>query len=180
MQKQKTDKLAFRIVMLVSVLVFLLVVLLNERLITPPSQFPSFIYKLPLLNASINACCSLLLMLSYRAIRKGNIQLHKKLNLTAFGFSSLFLVSYINYHFFVGHTSYGGEGIIAMVYKVILLTHIVLAALVLPLILMSFWYGLKDQRLKHRKLVKWSFPIWLYVTISGVLVYLMISPYYSF
>ena len=180
MQAKMTDKLAFRVVMVVSILVFLLVVLLNERLITPPSQFPNFIYRLPLLNACINGCCSILLMLSYRAIRGGNISLHKKLNLTAFGLSALFLISYVNYHFFVGHTSYAGEGIMVVVYKTVLLTHIVLAALVLPLILMSFWYGLKDQRAKHKRLVKWSFPVWLYVTISGVLVYLMISPYYNF
>ena len=175
-----SDKFMFRLVLAVSVLVFLVVVLLNERLIEPPSDFPSFIYKLPLLNASINACCSILLILSYRAIKAGKISRHKKLNLTAFGLSAIFLISYVNYHFFVEHTVYGGEGIMEIVYKIILVSHIILAALVLPLILMSFWYGLKDNRVKHKKWVRWSFPIWLYVTISGVLVYLMISPYYPY
>ncbi len=175
-----SDKTIFRLVMVLSIIVFLLVVVLNKRLIEPPADFPSFIYKLPLLNAIINACCSILLILSYRAIRAKKIDLHKKLNLTAFALSAVFLISYVNYHFFVEHTLYGGEGIMELLYKLILFSHIVLAAVVLPLILMSFWYGLKDKREKHRKLVKWSFPIWLYVTLSGVIVYLMISPYYPY
>lgn len=175
-----SDKTIFRIVLLLSALVFLLVVVLNKRIIEPPADFPKFIYKLPRLNAAINACCSVLLILSYRAIKAKKIQLHKKLNLTAFALSAIFLISYVNYHFFVEHTVYGGEGLIEVIYKIILITHIILAALVLPLILMSFWFGLKDKRDKHKKWVRWSFPIWLYVTISGVIVYLMISPYYPY
>lgn len=76
--------------------------------------------------------------------------------------------------------SYGGQGVIRTVYFVILISHIVLAAAVLPLILISFYYGLGNNIDKHRKIVRFTFPIWLYVTISGVLVYLMISPYYTF
>ena len=84
------------------------------------------------------------------------------------------------YHFFVPETSYGGEGILRFLYYFILITHIILAASVLPLILLSFWYALNDKFIKHRKIVRYTFPIWLYVTTTGVLVYLMIQPYYTF
>lgn len=77
-------------------------------------------------------------------------------------------------------TKYGGDGILKSIYYFILITHIILAAIVLPLVLLSFYYGLDDNRVKHRKIVKWSFPIWVYVTFTGVLVYLLLSPYYNF
>lgn len=173
-----SDKKVFNIVMVLSVAVFLLVVLLNERILPVPSQFPLFIYKLPLLNASINGTTAILLAFSYRAIKQKKVALHKKINLTAFGLSALFLVSYVCYHYFVGHTTFGGSGLILIVYKTILFSHIVLAAIVLPLILLSFWYGLNNKVEKHRKLVRYSFPVWMYVAITGVIVYLMISPYY--
>ena len=109
-----------------------------------------------------------------------NIARHKVLNLSAFGLSALFLISYVTYHFFVPETTFGGEGNIRYIYYFILLTHIPLAAIVLPMILLSFWYALNDKIDKHRKIVRFTFPIWLYVAVTGVLVYLMISPYYSF
>jgi putative membrane protein len=170
------------------------VVVLNQKLIPHPEAFPDFIYKLPALNAIINGTCTVLLIFSLFAIKRKNILLHKKLNLTAFILSSLFLISYVTAHYFIPDTKYGDvdhDGIMSAtesaavsgikpLYLVILLSHIFLAVLVLPLVLLSFYYGLTDQRQKHRKITRFSYPIWLYVTSTGVVVYLMISPYYKF
>ncbi len=174
------DKLIFRMVMVVSVVVFAVVVILNRKLIPVSIPTPEFVYFLPKLNAIINASCSVLLMLSLYQIKQKNIERHKRLNILTFLLSSLFLVSYIIFHYFVKETTYGGQGLIKYIYYTILITHIVLAAAVLPLVLLSFNNGLKLQVEKHRKLVRYTFPIWLYVTITGVIVYLMISPYYTF
>lgn len=174
------DKLFFRISIAISILVFLLVLFLNRNVIPAPETFPAFIKKLPVLNAVINAICSVLLISSFMAIKRKKIALHKRLNITTFLLSSLFLISYVCFHYFIKEQTYGGEGSIRYVYYFILISHIVLSAVVLPLILLSFYYALGNNIVKHRKLVRFTFPIWLYVTISGVLVYLMISPYYTF
>ncbi len=174
------DKLIFRMVMVVSVVVFAVVVILNRKLIPVSIPTPEFVYFLPKLNAIINASCSVLLMLSLYQIKQKNIERHKRLNILTFLLSSLFLVSYIIFHYFVKETTYGGQGLIKYIYYTILISHIILAAAVLPLVLLSFNNGLKLEVEKHRKLVRYTFPIWLYVTITGVIVYLMISPYYTF
>jgi len=120
--------------------------------------------------------------------------MHKRINIVAFVLSSLFLVSYILFHWLAPETKFGdinGDGILSdseraavggvrTLYFCILIPHIILAACVLPLILLSFYRGLQMQVAKHKKLVRWAFPIWLYVTVRGVVVYLMISPYYHF
>jgi putative membrane protein len=178
--KKISDKTFFRIAMAISIVVFLLVVLLNKRVLSPPDTFPAFIYKLPLLHALINGTCAVLLIFSLTAIKTGNVALHKKINLTTFGLSAVFLISYVTYHFFVPETSYGGEGILKTIYYIVLFTHIPLAAAVLPLILLSFWYALTGKIDKHKKIVRFTYPIWLYVAVTGVIVYLMISPYYLF
>lgn len=189
-----TDKFIFRFVAAVSVFVFVVVLVLNRRLIPAPSQVPSFVIYLPKLNALLNGTCSVLLLLSLYFIKQKKIIIHKRINILAFCLSSLFLVSYILFHYFAPETLYGdlngdhvlspseaeAAGGIRYVYYVILTSHIILAAVVLPLILLSFYRGLQMQVEKHKKLVRWSFPIWLYVTITGVVVYLMISPYYHF
>ncbi len=172
-----SDKLLFRIVGAVSVVVLLVVIVL--RFMPAPETVPSFVYSLPAFNATVNGLCTILLLISLYYIKQKNIEAHKKVNLAAFGLSSLFLVSYIIYHFSTSATSYGGEGWIRTVYFFILITHIILAAAVLPLILVSFYWGLKMEVAKHKKLTRWTYPIWLYVTITGVVVYLMISPYYQ-
>jgi putative membrane protein len=168
--------------------------MLNQKWIPHPDVFPDFIYKLPALNAILNGTCSLLLVFSLLAIKRKNIQLHKKLNLMAFVLSALFLTSYVTAHYFIPDTKYGDldhDGVMSAaesaavsgikpVYLIILLTHIFLAILVLPMVLLSFYYGLSDQREKHKKLTRFSYPIWLYVTVTGVVVYLMISPYYNY
>jgi putative membrane protein len=177
-----------------TVLVCGLVVILQMKLLPHPETFPNFIYKLPMVNAILNGTCSALLIFSLLAIKKRNITLHKKLNLTAFALSALFLICYVTAHYFIPDTKYGDldhDGImsddesaavkgIKPFYLVILLSHILLAAIVLPFVLLSFYYGLTDQREKHRKITRISYPMWLYVTITGVVVYLMISPYYSY
>jgi putative membrane protein len=177
-----------------TILVCGLVTVLNQKWIPHPDIFPNFIYKLPALNAFLNGTCSILLVFSLLAIKKRNIVLHKKLNLTAFVLSVLFLLSYVTAHYFIPDTKYGDtdhDGIMSAaesaavsgikpIYIVILLSHIFLAVIILPLVLLSFYYGLTDQREKHKKITRFSYPLWLYVTITGVVVYLMISPYYGF
>ncbi len=174
------DKLVFRFVMVVSLIVFLLVLLLNRKVLPPPTFVPEIAYLLPKLNAFINGACSILLLISLYFIRKKNIEAHKKINIITFALSSVFLISYVMFHYFVKETHYGGEGILKSIYYSILISHIILAAIVLPLILLSFYRGLQMQVELHKKLVRWSYPIWLYVTVTGVIVYLMISPYYLF
>ena len=184
------DKKFFILSIVVSVVVFVVVVILN--IIPKPDFVPAFAGFLPLLNATINGTCSLLLVASLYFIKRKNIQAHKKINITAFFLSAIFLVSYILYHYFSEEVKYGdmnhdgivdaGElaaaGGIRTFYLIILLTHILCASLILPFILMSFYRGLNMQVEKHKKIVRWTFPIWLYVTVTGVIVYLLISPYY--
>lgn len=191
---KQNDKTVFKIVLAVSILVCLIVVILNQKIIPVPDTFPSFIYKLPLVNAIINGTCSVLLVFSLLAIKKRNIELHKRLNLTAFVLSALFIISYVTAHYFIPDTIFGdvdhnhvlddaeraAVSGIRTPYLILLLSHIFLAVVVLPLVLLSFYYGLKDDRTKHRKLTRFSYPIWLYVTVTGVVVYWLISPYYNY
>lgn len=172
------EKQTFRIVAAISILVLGAVILLNRKVLPVPDPIPSFVYSLPALNAMLNGSCTLLLLASFAAVRKRNIELHKKINLTTFFLSSLFLLSYICYHWMAEETRFPTENPLRPLYLGILISHIILAAVVLPMILMSFYYGLKMETAKHRKLVRFTFPIWLYVTASGVVVYLMISPFY--
>lgn len=174
------ERTMFRIVLLISVVVFALVLVLNRKVLPRPEVLPEIATYLPALNACINATCSVLLLISYRAIRAKNISLHRKLNLLTFGLSALFIISYVAYHWMADETKFPAENPLRPVYLGILFSHIILAALVLPLVLISFYYGLTNQVQKHRKITRWSFPVWLYVTVTGVIVYLMISPYYPF
>jgi putative membrane protein len=172
------DKLVFNIIMTISVVIFIAVIILNRKILPAPAVLPSWTYLLPKLNAFINGTCSLLLVLSLYFIKKKNIAAHKTINLTAFGLSSLFLISYVVFHWIAPQTHYPENAANASVYFFILTTHIVLAAVVLPLVLLSFYRGLLLQVELHKKIVRYTYPIWLYVTITGVIVYLMISPYY--
>ena len=136
------------------------------------------VYYLPMLNAFLNGSTFLVLIFALRAIKNKNIELHRKLMTTALGFSVVFLLSYVTYHALTESTPYGGEGIIKGVYLVILITHIILAAAVVPLVLVTFSRALSEKFDKHKKIARITLPIWLYVTFTGVIVYLMISPYY--
>jgi putative membrane protein len=189
-----SDKIIFRFVAGISIFVFVVVVILSMKILPVPAVLPSFTYFLPKLNAILNGTCSVLLLTSLYFIKRGNVPVHKRINIITFILSSLFLVSYIVFHYLSPEIRYGdldgdgklsateiaSAGSIRYVYYVILVTHIILAATVLPLVLLSFYRGLQMQVEKHKKLVRWTFPIWLYVTITGVIVYLMISPYYHF
>jgi len=172
------DKLAFRIVAAVTIAVPAIVLILY--LLPKSSTVPHIVTYCPLLNATLNGTCTILLTISYFAIRSKKVKLHKRLNITAFIFSAMFLLSYVTYHFFGKETYFPKDNPLRPFYLTILTSHITLSAIVLPMILLSFYYGLTNQVVKHRKIARWTMPIWLYVTITGVTVYLMISPYYSF
>ncbi|EOZ92373.1 hypothetical protein A33Q_4466 [Indibacter alkaliphilus LW1] len=139
-----------------------------------------WVYFLPHLNAVINSAATVALIMGLIFIKQKNIILHRASMTAAFGLGAIFLVSYVIYHASAESTSFGGEGLIKSIYYFILITHIILAAVALFPILLAYYYGYTDQRQKHKKVVKFAYPIWLYVTVSGVLVYLMISPYYNF
>jgi len=173
-----SDKLAFRIIAGVTIVVPLAVLLLY--LLPKSGNVPGIITHCPLLNACLNGTCTVLLTLSFLAIRNKKVTIHKRLNITAFILSALFLVSYIAYHFFGKETLFPKDNPLRPLYLFILTSHITLSAVVLPMVLISFYWGLTNNVIKHRKLARWTLPIWLYVTITGVVVYLMISPYYQF
>jgi len=139
-----------------------------------------WVFFLPHLNAVINTAATVALVLALVFIKQNNIALHRAAMTVAFGLGAVFLVSYVIYHAAAESTVFGGEGWIRPVYYFILISHIILAAVALFPILLAYYYGYTDQRAKHKKIVKFAYPIWLYVTITGVLVYLMISPYYNF
>ncbi|MFZ4798575.1 MAG: DUF420 domain-containing protein [Bacteroidia bacterium] len=178
--QDKQDKLVFKVVAAVSIFVFVAVIILNRKVLPRPEIMPNWVMYLPKLNAMINGTCTILLLLSLYFIKQKNIAAHKAINLTAFGLSSLFLVSYILYHWMANETVFPAENSLRSIYLTILISHIILAALVLPLVLLAFYYGLQMNVEKHKKIVRFTYPIWLYVTITGVVVYAMISPYYQF
>ncbi|MEZ5173836.1 MAG: DUF420 domain-containing protein [Bacteroidia bacterium] len=136
------------------------------------------VYKLPLLNAFINGTTFLVLIAAFAAIKGGNIKLHRRLMVTAILLSLVFLLSYVLFHAATEQTRYGGEGALRTVYFIILITHILLAAAIVPLVLISYVRAISEKFDKHRKIARITLPIWLYVTLTGVIVYLMIAPYY--
>jgi len=138
-----------------------------------------WVYFLPHLNAVINTAATVALVAGVMFIKQGKIHLHKAAMTVAFVLGAIFLVSYVVYHGAAESTAFGGEGWIRPVYYFLLITHIVFAAVALFPILLAYYYGYADKLDKHRKIVKFAFPIWLYVTVTGVVVYLMISPYYT-
>lgn len=133
---------------------------------------------LPMLNAIFNSFTTVFLVAALFFIKQKNIQMHRRFILSAFASTALFLVTYLTYHALAESTSYGGEGILVPIYYFILITHIVLAAVIVPLALFSLVWGLSMKVEKHRRIARWTMPLWLYVSVTGVLVYLMISPYY--
>lgn len=134
---------------------------------------------LPKLHALLNSLTAIALLVGYRFIKKGNIRFHRFAMTTAFVLSSFFLISYVIYHYQAAPTSYGGEGIMRNIYYFVLITHIILAALIVPFVLLSVYFAISNQFVRHRRISRWTFPLWLYVAVTGVLVYFMIAPYYS-
>lgn len=133
---------------------------------------------LPPIYASINAFTAVILVIAFWAITNKKIKLHQRLMQTAIICSVLFLVMYVAYHMTSDSTKYGGEGVLKYVYYTILLTHIVLSVVVIPFVLITYVRAMTQNFVMHKKIARITFPIWLYVAVSGVLVYIMISPYY--
>jgi putative membrane protein len=134
---------------------------------------------LPPVYASINAITAVLLIAAVRAVKNGDQVVHERLMKICLGLSALFLVLYLVYHITSESTTFGGEGVIRYVYFFILITHILLSIGVIPLVLFTFVRGLTGDFQRHKALARYTFPIWLYVAVTGVIVYLMISPYYQ-
>lgn len=170
----KADNPYKSLIILLSIVVPVAVAVLY---VLPKTETTLFSF-LPLLNATINGTTFFILIAALVAIKNKNVVLHKRLMWTALILSVLFLLSYVLYHATTPSTSFGGEGTIKYVYFFILLTHILLSAIVVPLVLLTLVKALAEKFDQHRKLAKITLPIWLYVTLTGVLVYLMISPYY--
>ena len=126
------------------------------------------------LNAILNALSALLLILGFAAIRRRDVETHRRYMLAAFTCSVIFLISYLVYHFRVGSVKFQGTGFIRYVYFAILLTHTILAAMVPVLASITLFRGLKESIPQHRKIARWTLPIWLYVSVTGVVVYLML------
>lgn len=185
------DSRYVKIIGFISVVVPLVVAFL----IFMPSRLEagSWVKTLPHLNAVINSATALLLLAGLYFIRKRNIELHRAVMLAAFTLGALFLVSYIIYHASVPSVVFGdmdGDGLLSEaeknalgasrgIYLFVLLSHIALSFVVVPFVLMALFFALKGQNARHRKVVKFAYPVWLYVSITGVIVYLMINPYYQ-
>ncbi len=133
---------------------------------------------LPPMYAVINGITAVLLIFSVVTIKRGNRKLHEQLNITAIICSALFLIMYVAYHMTSDSTHFGGEGFIKYVYYFILITHILLSIVITPFVLFTFMRAKLNDFKRHRKLAKITFPLWLYVAVTGVIIYLMISPYY--
>ena len=130
--------------------------------------------QLPAVNAALNSLSAILLVAGYLFIKSKNITAHKACMLAAFTSSSLFLISYLVYHYQVGSVPFKGQGAIRTLYFSILLTHTILAATVVPLALITLTRALKQRFAAHRRIARWTFPIWLYVSVTGVIVYWML------
>lgn len=174
---QKNDKKASILIILFSIIVFVAVVLLSK--IKWELSLPFNVHLFAKINAIINSTVSFLLLVGLLSVKRGRYSLHKKVMITAMVLSLLFLVSYICHHLLSESTSYGGQGASKYIYYFILITHIFLAAIILPFILFTSYRALIAEWPQHRKLAKITWPIWFYVSVTGVIVYWMISPFYN-
>lgn len=172
------DRLVLRVIYAVSAVLLAAVAVIYN--LPKAERIPGFVPWLPRINAAINTVCSILLVVSFMAIKRGRVVVHKQLNVATFVLSSLFLISYVTFHTFGVETRFPSGNPWRPIYLIILISHIVLAAAVLPLVLITFYRGLVGPVASHRRIARWTFPIWLYVTVTGVVVYVMISPHYAF
>jgi uncharacterized membrane protein YozB (DUF420 family) len=134
--------------------------------------------SLPLVNALLNGLATILLVCGYVAIRSGRIQVHRRLMISAFATSVLFLISYLIYHAHAGSRPFPGRGAIRTVYFTILISHIVLAAVIPPLAAVTLWQGLRSRFERHVRIARWTLPLWLYVSVTGIVVYWMLYQMY--
>ncbi len=188
---KKNDKVAKALIWIVSITVFLVITVLAKVKLETNLGFDPHLFAAT--NALLNSCVTILLITGIIAIKKRNYKLHRNIMFAAIILSLLFLLSYICHHLFTGDTKYGDldnngivsdeekslAGPIRIVYYFILLTHIPLAGIILPFILFTSYRSLTGEYEKHKKLARITWPVWLYVAITGVIVYLMISPYYK-
>lgn len=176
---KRNDKQAGLIIWIISIVVFGAVAFLTNFKPLQDLDLGFNVHVLALFNAVINATVSVLLVWAFVAVKNRKLELHKKLMLVAIVLSSLFLVSYIGHHLLSGETKYGGvHNGLYYFYLFILITHIALATIILPFILFTAYRSLSGDYAKHKKLARYTWPLWLYVSVTGVLVYLLISPYY--
>lgn len=173
----KNDRKARLLIGVFSFVVFAAVVVLGRVKLEINAGFDVHIFAK--VNAVINSAVAVLLAAALIAIKQRKALLHKRLMMSAMILSILFLVSYIAHHLLAGETTFGGEGTIRYVYYVILATHIFLAAIILPFILFTAYRAMVAEWPAHKKLARVTWPIWFYVAVTGVVVYLMISPYYT-
>lgn len=136
------------------------------------------ISQLPHLNALLNTTSAILLIAGYRFIRRGNIPAHRTCQVAAFITSIFFLSSYLTYHYFHGDTRFLGQGAVRPFYFAILISHVVLAIVIVPLVLITLYRAVRGDFLRHRRIARWTLPLWLYVSITGVIVYLMLYHLY--
>ena len=187
---QKNDKKAHILIWIFSAIVFLAVTILDKITLDVNLGFNPHIFAM--LSAGVNSIVSVLLVVGLLFVKQKKYQLHKNTMMFTMALSVLFLVFYIAHHLFTGETKYGDinhdgllsddeislAGTMRYVYYVIMSTHVTLAGIVMPFVLYSAYRGLTGEFSLHKKLVRYTFPIWLYVAVTGVIVYLMISPYY--
>lgn len=170
----RLEKRLNKIAYVVSAAVLILVILMRRVKVDLGMDF-SF---LPPIHASLNALAAVILVFAYYFIRKKNIEAHRRSIYAAMVCSALFLLSYVLYHFTTPETRFGGGGVVRYIYFFILVTHVVLAAVILPFILLTFNRAYTAQFERHKKMARWVFPLWLYVAITGPVCYLMLKPYY--
>lgn len=139
---------------------------------------PDYISFLPHLNAILNSTSALLLVNGFRFIRRGQIQAHRNCQLTALFTSTLFLISYLTYHYYHGATRFSGQGIVRPFYFALLTSHTILAVVIVPLVMITIYRAARGDFLRHRNIARWTLPLWLYVSITGVIVYFMLYQLY--
>ena len=174
--KEVNTTKAITIILAVSVAAFLLLIYLLY-LSEPGDVSGEWILWLPTLNALLNSISTVLILSGYVAIRNRKFKIHMRFMLSAFITSTLFLVSYLVYHHFAGDTPFPGQGWVRPVYFTILISHIILSAFVVPLVLTSYYFAFSGKFKIHRKVSRWTFPIWLYVSITGVVIYFFLKVY---
>jgi putative membrane protein len=177
---EDSSKLFKRLFIVISILI---PVVVGVLLYIPKGEMTStshWIYTLPFYNAIINTLTSILLILGFYFVKSGQVRFHKASMITAFLLGALFLVFYVIYHSNAESTKFEGEGAVRFVYFFFLITHILLAFIVVPLVLSAIYFAVSQKIEQHRRIVKYTFPVWLYVSVTGVIVYLMISPYYPY
>jgi len=139
---------------------------------------PDYISFLPHVNAVLNSTSALLLLAGFRFIRNGRIQAHRNCQVTAVVTSTLFLVSYLTYHYHHGATRFAGQGLVRPLYFTILITHTILAVVIVPLIVVTLYRAARGDFIRHRRIARWTLPLWLYVSVTGVIVYVMLYHLY--